>query len=48
MEYTYTLIPAEGLSPEHVQGIDQNGIVYWIPIDLDNSDYQAYLRSLEV
>ena len=31
---------------EAIQGIDKNGLVYYIPSDPANSDYQAYLAYL--
>lgn len=30
-----------------VKATDENGIVYSIPMDLGNSDYQQYLASLD-
>ena len=31
-----------------IERTDEDGNVWWIPEDLANSDYQAYLKSLEV
>lgn len=48
-EYTYEVIPAnpETFSQAIVKRTDSNGDVLWIPADPANSDYQAYLKSLE-
>jgi hypothetical protein len=46
---TYELI-SEVLEPIYkdamVKATDENGKVYWIPLEPANSDYQAYLASL--
>jgi hypothetical protein len=41
----YTLIDENGMSCVH--RVDEDGKNYWIPIDPTNSDYQAYLESLD-
>jgi hypothetical protein len=43
MEFTYKLIAANGLSPEHIEGTDKDGLVWFIPMDETNADYQKYL-----
>jgi hypothetical protein len=30
-----------------IRSIDENGNVYSIPVDITNTDYQEYLKSLE-
>lgn len=30
-----------------IKKTDADGIIYWIPMDEANSDYQEYLKSLE-
>ncbi len=30
-----------------IKGTDADGKVWWIPVDPANSDYRAYLKSLE-
>ena len=47
MPSIYELIAVNGLSPEHIQRTDEDGQVWFIPTDPANSDYQAYLKSLE-
>ena len=42
----YEVIETENM-PTMIKGTAENGQVYWIPIDPANSDYQAYLKSLE-
>lgn len=46
--FTYEVLPApyESLS-EIIKRTDTNGVVSYIPSDPANSDYQAYLKSLE-
>ena len=46
---TYTYIPANpaSLVIEHIERLNEDGSVSFIPIDPANSDYQAYLKSLE-
>jgi len=41
----YEIITIDGV--DIVQGTDLDGIVWNIPMDPANSDYQAYLASLE-
>jgi hypothetical protein len=43
----YELIEAFGTAPSCIKATDENDVVYFIPIDAANSDYQAYLKSLE-
>jgi hypothetical protein len=43
---TYELISEEGYG-QIVKKTDLEGRVFWIPTDPANSDYQAYLASLE-
>ena len=47
-EVTYKVIPPtyEG-GKEMITRTDPDGKVWWIPTDPTNSDYQAYLASLE-
>jgi len=45
MEYTYEIITAKNAST--LKRTDTNGEVVWIPMNPANSDYQAYLLSLE-
>ena len=42
----YEIITDE-LGRETIVLIDDNGEVFWIPSDVANVDYQAYLASLE-
>ena len=35
------------VSAPMIKRTDEDGTIYWIPTDLGNSDYQAYLKSLE-
>jgi hypothetical protein len=44
---TYTVISAQGISAEQIVKTDKDGRVWFIPDDPANSDYQAYLLSLE-
>lgn len=30
-----------------IKRTDEDGKIWWIPVDESNSDYQAYLKSLE-
>ena len=50
MKPTYT-IPTDPITSEPSKTIiirlDEDGTVWWIPTDPANSDYQAYLLSLE-
>ena len=43
MEYTYEVITDELSQTKMIKRTDENGLVAWIPTDLANSDYQAYL-----
>jgi hypothetical protein len=43
---TYEIITDERHG-EIVKKTNENGDVFWIPIDPANSDYQEYLKSLE-
>lgn len=45
MEYTYEVVTH--LSGEVVKRTDEDGNEAWIPVDPANSDYAAYLASLE-
>ena len=47
MSSIYEVIPANGLAVEHIQRTDADGTIWSIPTDPANSDYQAYLASLE-
>jgi hypothetical protein len=40
-------IAKNDLLSDMLKRTDEDGTVWWIPIDLANSDYQAYLESLE-
>ena len=46
MNYIYEEVPnSSGFI--NIKRTDENGEVWWIPADPANSDYQAYLASLE-
>jgi hypothetical protein len=45
-KFTYELITDE-LGQEVIKRTDADGKIWWIPMDEANSDYQAYLLSLE-
>lgn len=45
-EYTYEVVEADGIGSDAIKRTDSNGLVSWIPIDPANSDYAAYLESL--
>jgi hypothetical protein len=47
MASTYEVIPVSDVSPEIIKRTDEDGQVWFIPTDPANSDYQAYLASLE-
>ena len=47
MKYTYEIEIGELSKVEVLKRTDENGIVSFIPMDEANSDYQAYLASLE-
>lgn len=44
MKYEIVESPMGG---EVVKRTDADGYVWWIPVDESNSDYQAYLATLE-
>jgi hypothetical protein len=44
---TYTILDPEGKELTQIQRIDADGTIWFIPSDPANSDYQAYLASLE-
>jgi len=46
--YIYEVIPenAETFTPSYIKRTDEDGKVWSIPTDPSNSDYQAYLASL--
>lgn len=43
MTYTYEKVTTE-YGNEQIKRTDKNGLESWIPVDLTNSDYQAYLN----
>ena len=43
----YEVIPASEMSSGFIRRTDENGAIWAIPTDPANSDYQAYLASLE-
>jgi hypothetical protein len=45
----YEVIAADEatLTPERIKRTDTNGVIWWIPVDSANSDYQTYLKSLD-
>jgi len=45
--YTYEVIISELNSSKSIKRTDSDGNQAWIPIDEANSDYQAYLASLD-
>lgn len=49
MTVTYNHIQAdlETLTIEHIDRVNEDGTVSWIPIEPANSDYQRYLRWVE-
>jgi hypothetical protein len=49
MKYTYEEIITESFTGENkiLKRTDENGTVWWIPLDPANSDYQAYLNPVE-
>ena len=47
MKYTYEIEIGELSKVEVLKRTDENGRVSFIPMDEANSDYQAYLASLE-
>ena len=46
MGYTYEKIVSD-YGTESIKRTDDNGEISFIPIDLSNSDYQAYLNPVE-
>ena len=46
MAVTYNQVESdpETLTFEHIERFNEDGTVSWIPIELANSDYQAYLN----
>jgi len=42
MKYTYEIVIAKNI--DSLKRTDENGNVAWIPFDLANRDYQAYLN----
>lgn len=46
MKYTYELI-TDDFGNEVVKRNEADGVTTWIPKDLANADYQAYLASLD-
>ena len=44
MQFTYQEVTDEFGSV--IKRTDENGLIAWIPTDPSNSDYQAYLESL--
>ena len=44
---TYEILEATDLTPKTIKRTDEDGRVWFIPTDPANSDYQAYLASLE-
>lgn len=43
----YELIGSTETVPSSVKAIDENNVISFIPVDASNSDYQAYLKSLD-
>jgi hypothetical protein len=46
MQNTYE-IKTNLFGQEYLQMITPNGLIEFVPMSLDNADYQAYLASLE-
>jgi len=46
---TYEVLAADEatLTPERIKRTDPDGTIWWIPIDLNNSDYLSYLETLK-
>ena len=42
----YELIEGNETTPQRIKATLENGAELWIPMDKANSDYQAYLASL--
>ena len=47
MKYTYEKIANELNDSIVLKRTDETGKIWWIPTDPANSDYQAYLKSLD-
>ena len=45
MKYIYEKL-TDDFGNQIIKRTDEDGLVAWIPIDLGNSDYQAYLEHL--
>jgi hypothetical protein len=43
----YEVIISEITNVKSIKRTDEDGTVWWIPTDEGNSDYQAYLKSLD-
>jgi hypothetical protein len=43
---TYEIIEGNETTPQRIKATLENGVELWIPCDLGNADYQAYLESL--
>ena len=48
MSSTYKIIESKELSPQYIERTDEDGRVFCIPEDPENSDYQTYLAQLPV
>lgn len=46
MKYTYEDV-TDDFGNKSIKRTDEDGLVAWIPMDAGNSDYQAYLKSLD-
>ena len=44
MKYIYEVIENAEMKLQIIKRTDDNGEIAWIPLDLANSDYQAYLN----
>lgn len=44
---TYEVVNLEPYAEQQVKRTDADGTVWFIPLDLSNSDYQAYLNPVE-
>ena len=42
----YEVFKLNEMSPEVIKRTEEDGTIWWIPIDPANSDYQAYLEHL--
>ena len=45
--YEEITVTTAGTDSKILKRIDEDGSIWWIPMDEANSDYQAYLASLE-